>query len=141
MSPLDQAIIEIVCCMRKQTKSKKIRLLSPHSEKYHYIVDRECIHFLPCPLNTPGDIRPEFSLSLNTIFSILRTRQYIYIYCYEDILYLLDVKSNSLYLWAAEKAVRRKIYLKSYSIGINTIWHKLTNKFVTNNIVSNKLVS
>lgn len=128
MTPLDQAIIEIVCYLRKQTNTKKIKVLRPHCEEHYYEVNKECIHFLPCPLNTPNDARPEFSLPLNEIFSTLRTQQYLYIYCYKDVLFLLDLNNNNLYVWMADKAMQAKIHLKSCSIGINTIWHKLRKR-------------
>lgn len=125
MTPLEEAIFDIICCVRKQTNSKKVRTLSPYSRKHYYIANNECIHFLSCPLHNPENVRPDFSIPMSEIFGIIRTKRNIFIYCYEDILFLLNLKNNRLYVWAADKTMQKKIYMNSYSLWISTIWHKL----------------
>lgn len=125
MTPLEEAIFDIICCVRKQTNSQKVKTLRPHSKKHYYIANNECIHFLSCPLHNPENTRQDFSIPMSELFGTIRTKQYIYIYCYENILFFLNLKNNRLYVWAPDKTMQKKIYMSSYNLWINTVWHKL----------------
>lgn len=129
MNPIDEAMLQVIHCLKKQTNAEKVEVLSPQSKEHNYVVNNEYIYFLPYPSHHIEEMKTGFAISMNEIFGIVRSKQYIYIYCYEDVLFLISLENSRLNIWIPDRKTRKEIYMISYSLRINTVWYKLKKLF------------